>query len=134
MAHKQQLFDALKPRLEKFHAASSPNNMEEVRLLFSDFAGKALPSETFMSLLAAGHDMEAVTRAEGDQKGISLDQVCKLFVLGVQATDTEDALGKILDMHIAKLESSSSTPAASATVEAGSASRDMDPAKVGAQI
>ena len=34
-AQKQKLYDALKPKLEAFHAASSANNMEEIRALFS---------------------------------------------------------------------------------------------------
>lgn len=109
-----QLFDALKPRLERFHAASSPNNMEEVRALFSDFAGKELSADTLMALLAAGHEMEAVARAEGDGKGVSFDQLSKLFVIGVQEKDTTEALGAALDKHIAKLEAASSEAAAPA--------------------
>lgn len=112
-AHKQQLLDALQPRLEAFHAASSANNAEEIRQLFSGFAGKELSSETLMQLLAAGHELEAVARAEGDGKGVSLDQLLKLCSLGFQATDTVEALGAVLDTHIEKL-SGGAAPAATA--------------------
>ena len=57
-----------------------------------------------MTLLSAGHEMEVVARAEGDKKGVSFDQLAKLFVIGVQQTDTEEALGAMLDNHISKLE------------------------------
>ena len=117
-AHKQQLLEALKPKLAAFHAASSANNAEEIRQLFSEFAGKELSSETLMQLLAAGHELEAVARAEGDGKGVSLDQLQKLCALGFQATDTAEALGTILDKHIAKL-SGGAAPAAEPAAEPG---------------
>jgi len=49
-AHKQKLMEVLKPKLEAFHAASSANNAEEIRQLFSDFAGKELSSQTLMQV------------------------------------------------------------------------------------
>lgn len=99
--------------------------MEEVRLLFSDFAGKDLSADTLMQLLAAGHEMQAVARAEDDRKGVSFDQLSKLFVIGVQEKDTAGALGAALDKHIAKLEASGPAPGA-ATSE--------DVAQPGAQV
>ena len=77
-------------------------------------AKNALSADTLMALLAAGHGMEAVARAEGDGKGVSFDQLSKLFVLGVQEKDTPEALGAALDKHIAKLEGSRSEAAAPA--------------------
>ena len=85
--------------------------MEEIRLLFSDFAGKELSQETLMQLLAAGHEMQAVARAEGDSKGVSFDQLSRLFVIGEQEKDTTEALGATLDKHIAKLEAGGSRAA-----------------------
>eukprot|EP00277_Geminigera_cryophila_P037639 CAMPEP_0173093616 /NCGR_PEP_ID=MMETSP1102-20130122/30237_1 /TAXON_ID=49646 /ORGANISM="Geminigera sp., Strain Caron Lab Isolate" /LENGTH=114 /DNA_ID=CAMNT_0013981947 /DNA_START=76 /DNA_END=421 /DNA_ORIENTATION=+ len=114
MAHKQQLLDALKDKLEKFHAATPPANMEEIRELFSDFAGKPLSADTLMTLLAAGHDMEAVARAAGDGKGVSFDE----------------ALGAVLDKHIAKLETSSGPK----TATDDTAAQEAAASEAGAQV
>jgi len=130
MAHKQQLLDALKDKLKKFHAATPPANMEEIRELFSDFAGKPLSADTLMTLLAAGHDMEAVARAAGDGKGVSFDQLSKIFVIGVQPTDTAEALGAVLDKHIAKLETSSG----SKTATDDTAAQEAAASEAGAQV
>ena len=66
-----------------------------------------------VQLLAAGHEMDAVARAQGDGKGVSRDQLNKLCMLGFQATDDAEALGAVLDRHITKL-SESAAPAAAA--------------------
>jgi hypothetical protein len=66
-----------------------------------------------VQLLAAGHEMDAVARAQGDGKGVSLDQLNKLCMIGFQGTDDAEALGAVLDRHITKL-SESAAPAAAA--------------------
>ena len=81
-----------------------------------------------MTLMSAGHEMEAVVRDKG--KGVSFEKLSKLFTLGVQATDTIEALGATLDKHISKPEAAAPAAAPSVTEEAAPA----DASQPGAQV
>ena len=86
----------------------------------ADFAGKEISAETLMTLLAAGHEMQAVARVEGDNKGVSFDQFSKMCVIGFQSTDSEEALAAVLDRHIKKLGGTApAEPAAEPAAEPG---------------
>lgn len=84
MAYKQKLFQDMKELLQKFHSLTPPDNMEDCRVLFSDFAGKQLPKEVLISLIGMGHEMGAVRQEDGH--AVSFDQLGSMFCAGCQVS------------------------------------------------
>mmetsp|Transcript_26216 Transcript_26216/g.62082 ORF Transcript_26216/g.62082 Transcript_26216/m.62082 type:complete len:135 (-) Transcript_26216:52-456(-) len=114
MAYKQKLFQDMKELLQKFHSLTPPDNMEDCRVLFSDFAGKQLPKEVLISLIGMGHEMGAVRQEDGH--AVSFDQLGSMFCAGCQTSDTVEKLTPIVQKHIDRLEASSGDRAAGGAV------------------
>ncbi len=82
MAFKQKLFADMKELLHKFHTLTPAQNMEDVRLLFSDFAGKELPVRVLVDLMGMGHEMGVPSQQDGH--AVTFAQLSNLFCAGVQ--------------------------------------------------
>lgn len=75
---------------------------DELQTLFSDFAKKKIaPAMLFKVLGIQREVLEHAPRPDGH--AISFEQVSKLFVTGVQQTDTIEELEAVLDRHIARI-------------------------------
>jgi hypothetical protein len=86
---RTELYRAMKPKLLEWHTLSSHDNLDELATLFSAFAKKPIHRQTLLSVLDS-------TSNPGSSV-ISFDQLSKLFVAGVRATDTREILEAVLD-------------------------------------
>merc|ERR1712157_383984 len=98
MAYKQKLFSDMKELLQKFHGCTPAENMEDVRLLFSDFAGKELPKSVLIQLMGMGEEMGVPAQADGH--AVSFVQLSNMFCAGVQNSDTVEKLTPLVQKHI----------------------------------
>lgn len=102
MAFRAQLYSVLKPKLQQWHELSSTDNLDELCRLFSDFAKKPLSVKMLLTVLGLQCEMlDSAPRS--DSHVISFEQLSKLFVTGVQPTDTHEFLQEVLDRHISAL-------------------------------
>ena len=84
---------------------------DEVRILFSEFAKKTIaPAMLFKVLETPREELKHAPRPDGHV--ISFEHVSKLFVTGVQETDSIEELEAILDRHIARMREERQLPAA----------------------
>jgi len=102
MAFRAKYYTALKSKLQAWHDLCPEDNLDELEILFSHFAKKKISPAMLFKVL--GIEREALDHApRPDGHVISFDQVSKLFVTGVQPTDTVEELGGILDNRIASM-------------------------------
>jgi len=107
---RRELFAELQGPLREFHTLSGVDNTEQVRLLFSDLAGKPVSAQTMKTLLSMPYELGA---AASDTQGgdgnagavVSFALFSRLFLLGLQEKDLGEAarLRAVLDTHIQRL-------------------------------
>ena len=104
--------------------------METIRLVFSDMAKKPLPVKVLISLIGIESDfgIEGHAHAEPSEQTTSTsfptvtrDQLLRLFMQGVQPTDSVEELAEILKKHIKTLEDSGAKPVEDKPPEADAA-------------
>jgi hypothetical protein len=103
MAFRAKLYSALKPKLMKWHSLSADDNLEELALLFSDFAKRELAPSLLLKMLGLQREvLDSEPRPDGHL--ISFETTSRLFLSGVQASDTLEELQAVLEKHISRLE------------------------------
>ena len=82
MAFRAKLYAALKVKLMEWHVLSAEDNMEELSLLFSDFAKRKLPPSLLLKMLGLQREvLDSAARPDGHV--ISFEMTSRLFVSGV---------------------------------------------------